>query len=239
MSVSSTEHIASTWGFYEYPFPYGETAVRGSSLRTCDDWLLLLKSVAHRLECDKIPVAASQFTKWYCRALCGVLYSLSMEDRFVSASFDEISLLFPGEPPFAVGTSGASSRPDSVHSRSALRERTLRACFAGNFDIVFHSLTALTGIRSGILWENASMYIHYFYRTWIAETGDAARRRILQDDYDYIVKHAQPELFGAGHRVNPFIGTGNPVRNTCCLRYHLPDGRTCKGCPISVQNRNK
>ena len=113
-----------------------------------------------------------------------------------------------------------------------MRELTVIRLFAHNWNLVFKSFHALTGIREDLLWENGTMYLNHFYRTWIQEAADEAIRERLEDDYRFIQRDAPPELYGELQCFNPFQWTGKETRGTCCLRYHLPDGNYCKGCPL-------
>jgi ferric iron reductase protein FhuF len=210
----------------------------GLTLTSPDSVKALLERVAATLQVDKPAVAASQFTKWYCRSLTAVLYEFSVEGIARAASLRDISVLFPGEPPFAVWCGGRAIPVPDDEARGSLRDLTVIRLFAHNWNLVFKSLSAATGVREELLWENGAVYIHHFYRTWIEETADPVIRARLEDDYRYIMQEAPPELFGELQCFNPFQWTGKPVRNTCCLRYHLPDGKYCRGCPISNAKLN-
>jgi ferric iron reductase protein FhuF len=235
MSVDSKLLTLSDWGFYESQQTSAEMVFEGRALKTPDEWLTMLRAAAAKLDAEQLAVAASQFTKWYCRCCIGILHSLSIEDRMSAAALEELTLLFPGKPPFAV----AANRPQPVAllPRPALRELVLSKLFADNFNIVFTAISRITHLRQSILWENAALYIHYFYRTSIERTEDAARRNVLQGDYDYIL-NAEASLFGTNHHSNPFIGTGAALRNTCCLRYMLPGAAACKVCPSPAARHN-
>jgi ferric iron reductase protein FhuF len=220
---------------------YGASVDRmhGLTLTSPESVQLLLSRVAAALQVEKPAVAASQFTKWYCRSLTAVWYEFSVEGMARSASLRDISVLFPGEPPFAVGCGGRAIGVPDDDSRESLRDLTIIRLFAHNWSLVFKSLAAVTGVREDLLWENGAVYLHYFYREWIREASDPRIKARLEEDYQYIVHDAPPELFGELQCFNPFQWTGKPVRSTCCLRYHLPDGKYCKGCPISNANAER
>ncbi|MCI3923746.1 (2Fe-2S)-binding protein [Paenibacillus sp. TRM 82003] len=218
------------------PEPFGEGCDRlhGPTLTSPETVAELLARVSSRLQVSKPAVAASQFTKWYCRSLVAVLYEFSVDGIARSASLRDVTVLFPDEPPFAILCGGlAVAAPHDDAARESLRELTVIRLFAHNWNLVFKSLVAATGVRENILWENGAVYLHHFYRTWIEETTDERVRGRLEADYRYIVQEAPPELFGELQCFNPFQWTGKPIRSTCCLRYHLPDGNYCRGCPIS------
>ncbi len=205
----------------------------GPTLASPEGVRSLLERVGTLLGTEKPAVAASQFAKWYCRSLVSVLHEFSVLGIARTASLRDVTVLFPGDPPFAILCGGRATPVADDAARESLRELTVIRLFAHNWNLVFKTLREATGIREDLLWENGSMYLNHFYRLWIEEAGDAALRERLEDDYRYIQKEAPPELYGELQCFNPFAWTGKPVRRTCCLRYHLPDGGYCKGCPIS------
>jgi ferric iron reductase protein FhuF len=234
MSVDASVHIYQQLGF-DISGAIPKTAVHrihGPSLTTPESVRELLQQVGHILQVDKPAAAASQFTKWYCRSHCAVLYDLSVNNIARASSLRDITVMFTGEPPIAAHCSGRAIPITDNASRESLRELTVIKLFAHNWNLVFKSLSAVAGIREDVLWENGAVYLHYFYRTWIEETTDAKIRSRLEEDYRYIMQEAQPELFGELQCFNPFQWTGKPIRTYCCLRYHQPDGKTCRGCPI-------
>jgi len=221
-------------GYYTAPDDVkAQDRLHGPMLAAAEHVPTLLERVADMLRVDKPAVAASQFTKWYCRSLVGVLYEFSVLGIARSASLRDVTLLFPGEPPFAVHCGGRAAPALDPAARESLRELTVIRLFAHNWNLVFKSLHAATGVREDLLWENGSMYVHHFYRKWIEEAPDPESRARIEDDYQYVRQEAPPELFGELQCFNPFLYTGKAVRRMCCLRYHLPDGRYCKGCPVA------
>ncbi|WP_274363027.1 IucA/IucC family C-terminal-domain containing protein [Paenibacillus thermotolerans] len=210
-------------------------AVDAAAFLTDEGARSILEVAERALNCGKPKVTASQFTKWYCRTHCiSFLHSLSVEDMPVRAALEDIELLFPGDPPFAINEKGAAPLPSRASaSRNEMRDAALHSLFAGNFSLVFNALIRLTGIRSDILWDNAAVYIHHFYRTWMEEASDDGRMRIIKEDYDYITQTAEAALFGDEYTVNPLFGSCAPFRNTCCLRVQIPGANKCKGCPLT------
>jgi len=206
--------------------------LHGAMLTSPEQVQLLIERVSRILGTDKPSVAASQFTKWYCRSLIAVLYEFSVLGIARSATLRDVSVLFPLDPPLAVHCNGRVS-PVTAATRESLRELTVIRLFAHNWNLVFKRLHELTGIREDLLWENGSMYINHFYRTWMEQTEDPVLRERLEEDYRFIHHEAPPELYGELQCFNPFQWTGKPVRSSCCLRFHLPDKKYCKGCPIA------
>ncbi|TLS51526.1 hypothetical protein FE782_14610 [Paenibacillus antri] len=233
MSVDTRLTVQRQLGFYTEEPEGVSDRLPGPMLASPEQVKSLVDRVAGMLGTDKPTVAASQFTKWYCRSLISVLYEFSVLGIARSASLRDIAVLFPGEPPFAVLCGGRTARVTDDASRESLRELTVIRLFAHNWNLVFKSLHAQTGVREDLLWENGSMYLNHFYRLWITEAEDEALRERLEDDYLYIQREAPPELYGELQCFNPFAWTGKPIRRKCCLRYHLPDGNYCKGCPVS------
>jgi len=237
MSVDTGLTVQRLLGFFAEDPGGSVERMSGPMLASPEQVRALLDRVAAMLGVDKPAVAASQFTKWYCRSLVAVLYEFSVLGIARSASLRDVTVLFPGDPPFAVLCGGRTVNVADDASRESLRELTVIRLFAHNWNLVFKSLHAATGIREDLLWENGSMYLNHFYRQWIAEATDDALRERLEDDYRYIQKDAPPELYGELQCFNPFAWTGKPVRRTCCLRCHLPDGKYCKGCPLPHQEQ--
>jgi ferric iron reductase protein FhuF len=234
MSVNPPESVHKLLNFFiDEVYSEDVDRLHGLTLASPDRVQALLGRVSQALQVEKPAVAASQFTKWYCRSLTSVLYEFSVEGIARAASLRDVTVLFPGEPPFAVLCSGRAVPVADDASRESLRDLTIIRLFAHNWNLIFKSLSAVTGIREDLLWENGSMYLHHFYRTWIQEAADDRVRARIQDDYRYILQEAPPELFGELQCFNPLQWTGKPVRSTCCLRYYLPDGNYCKGCPVS------
>jgi len=235
---SDAESVRSLLGLSVDEPEDGTELVHGLTLTSPDAARRLIDRVGALLGTDKPAVAASQFTKWYCRALTAVLYEFSAEGAARAASLRDIAIAFPGgDAPIAVHCGGKTFPVDNDAAREPMRELTMIRLFAQNWNLVFKTLSAVSGVREDALWENGSMYVHYYYRQWIEEADSPGRRAALEDDYEYIVGRAAPELYGELQCFNPFLGTGKPVRSTCCLRYMLPDGNACKGCPVKFARK--
>jgi len=233
MFVDTRPALQQQLGFYTEEPNAAWDRLPGPALASPEGVRALLERVGAMLGTEKATVAASQFSKWYCRSLVSVLYEFSVLGIARAASLRDVTVLFPGDPPFAVLCGGRTAHVTDDASRESLRELTVIRLFAHNWNLVFKTLREATGVREDLLWENGSMYLNHFYRHWIGEAGDGALRARLEDDYRYIQREAPPELYGELQCFNPFAWTGKPVRRTCCLRYHLPDGGYCKGCPVS------
>src|SRR5690606_34692819 len=93
-------------GFLTEEPAIGLERVYGPTLTSPEEAKMLLDRVGGLLQTDKPAVAASQFTKWYCRSMIAVLYEFSVLGIARSASLRDVSVLFPGEPPFAVYCGG-------------------------------------------------------------------------------------------------------------------------------------
>jgi siderophore-iron reductase FhuF len=194
-----------------------------------------------------LPAAkASQFSKYYCRALCGALFAMSVLQRAVHVELDAIAIgLDPSrELGPSVVTSGALGEAQPTRpQRNCWRDAILHHLFARNIGPLFQALTNHYHLNPILLWENCVIYIHYFYQKWIREAADADKV-IIEDDYRYLIELAAPDLFGVRR------GQGNPlqiqgtyvphpddpdellrIRKTCCLRNRLPNAKACSTCP--------
>lgn len=221
-------------GLFIGSFPRGDAPkIRGLGLASSDKQVAeLLSLVSALLDVNPPAAAASQFTKWYSRSLTGALYLLSVEQKAALLDLGSVVLSFPGSPRLAVFSETIPSSIQDAASRQKHRDKVLHSLFARNLDVLFRIFSKKTGIRTAILWENAAVYIHYFYRNWLESLPNGEIRMRVTDDYEYIVRKAPPSLFGSEHSRNPFSETGGAVRSTCCLRNMLPDGNCCKGCPL-------
>jgi ferric iron reductase protein FhuF len=233
MSVNAAiPSIPQLFGFWTSDVPEDIERLSGPMLTSPSQAEAMLDRFCRVLRTEKRSIAASQFTKWYCRSSMAVLYDFSINGIARSASLRDISVLFPGEPLIAVSCSGRAV-PVTEAARESLRELTVIRLFAHNWNLVFKTLYQLTGLREDLMWENGSMYLHFFYREWIKNAAEPDLRARLEEDYSFIREEAPPELYGELQCFNPFQWTGKPVRSTCCLRCHLPEGNYCKGCPHS------
>src|SRR5690606_20332650 len=93
-------------GFFTDEVPNDAERMHGLTLTASEQLDGLLARVCRLLQTSKPSVAASQFTKWYCRSLVAVLYEFSVLGIARSATLRDISVLFPGEPLFAIHCNG-------------------------------------------------------------------------------------------------------------------------------------
>lgn len=192
-----------------------------------------------------LPAAkASQFSKYYCRTLCGTLFAMSVLQRAVHVELDAIAIGLDCERGPCVITSDAlSEAATSKLRRNEWRDAILHRLFARNIGPLIQALANYYHLSSILLWENCVIYIHYFYQKWIREAEDADKATV-EDDYRYLIELAAPNLFGVRREQgNPLHIRGtyvphldNPdepfrIRKTCCLRNRLPNASVCSTCP--------
>jgi siderophore-iron reductase FhuF len=194
-----------------------------------------------------LPAAkASQFSKYYCRALCGALFAMSVLQRAVHVELDVIAIGLGSSferGPCVITSEAMSEAAAPMPHRNEWRDAILHSFFARNIGPLFQALTKHYHLSPILLWENSVIYIHYFYQKWIREAEDADKVTI-EDDYRYLIERAAPDLFGVRRELgNPLQikGTYVPhpddpndslrIRKTCCLRNRLPNALACSTCP--------
>jgi ferric iron reductase protein FhuF len=186
-------------------------------------------------------VAASLFSKAYGRMLCSVLYAMSFLNKQLPASLQhiELSINDQGKPQMIFNHSDLL---DCRIPRNTWRDEIMTELFASHLYPVFQTLQQFTGLNQAILWENALVYIRHFYNHWIKEAVNSDLKLRLEADYYYVTSLAEPHIYGT-HKTNPLNIEGrfieHPVqsneqlriRESCCLRYFMPDGKRCTVCP--------
>ncbi|WP_409346417.1 IucA/IucC family C-terminal-domain containing protein [Paenibacillus sp. MBLB4367] len=194
---------------------------------------------------DKRAVAASLSIKHLSRALCGILYAMSVLNRSLDGSLGNMELLLPpykGVAPMLVDAAWTAPSPDTLEAREAWREQTCRSLFEGFLKPYFEAMSRTVKLSKQTMWENTVVYIHFFYKEWLKAAENETARERLADDYRYVTETAPGTVFG--------IKSGNPlsvkgrsiphpvlqsetlrIRQTCCLRLQLPDGSSCTTCP--------
>lgn len=232
---------------FEMLFEYDDKFERfgpGSKLADPETLQAFINAMCKGFETKKRAVAVSMCIKYLSRALCGVLYAMSGWNRSLNGSLANIELLLPqgkGIAPMLIDASWTDCPDGGAEARAAWREQTCRQLFEEGLRPFFDVLASAVKLTKQTMWENAVVYIHYFYKEWL-KTADETARQQLQDDYRYITETAPGYVFGrksgnpfaVSNRIIPHPGQACEtlrIRNTCCLRLLLNDGVSCTTCP--------
>ncbi len=185
--------------------------------------------------------AASLFSKAYGRMICAVLYAMSCLNKRLPASLDQTSLNVDLE-----------GRPHIIYlapellpcdtDRDSWREAIITELFSEHLKPVHNVLREYTGLNQNILWENTFVYVRHFYTAWLKQVEHTAIHSRIIEDFEYITAKNHGHLFGT-EATNPFAvdcrwiphpiqaGEALRIRQSCCLRYFMPDGKRCTVCP--------
>ena len=198
-------------------------------------------------------VAASLFVKRYSFAVLIALYSMSVMNKRIDFSvdnlsiqtFDETDLIWLPFIKFDRLSFIAAPKEDRVHWRN----ETLAKIFANHIEVLFDSLTKVTKISKRIMWENLYTYIVWMYTNLLANKAYEHQHAMILDDFNWMTAVGEGNLFG-NYFESPFLNyrstkdslsilDGTPhKRTTCCLSYLTESkGSFCKNCPIERKRK--
>jgi siderophore-iron reductase FhuF len=201
-----------------------------------------LVKVQEKIKAPNLTVAASMFSKRYSYAIIvPLLYSMSVFHKRLNERMDNCYLETDDEAENWLPYLRLVDRNCYPMEKRDERDKGIEAIFKNNINIVWNNLVKVTSISKAILWENTATYVFWIYEKTIKETNGTFKK-LIQDDYHYVVKEASGTLFG--EKENPLYaffseksreGKAQELirkRKTCCL-YHLVDskGNFCSTCP--------
>ncbi|WP_299087530.1 IucA/IucC family C-terminal-domain containing protein [uncultured Metabacillus sp.] len=199
------------------------------------------KKLQEKLNTDKQNVIGSMLVKRYAFIAALVLYSMSVFDKGINSSIENVSLQTDENDPlwlpsFNFGNLEVTT-PGS--DRADWRAEVVQTLFLKNITKVVSSISSQTKIAKSVLWENIAVYVFWMYETLLKdESLTNEQYSKVQEDFHYVVIDAPPALFGAKSR-NPLSQFYQPKQNdirtrkTCCLFYVTStNGDRCTTCPI-------
>ncbi|MFC4323559.1 siderophore-iron reductase FhuF [Litchfieldia salsa] len=212
-----------------------------------------LSKVQVKMNAPDLLVAASMFAKRYGFFAALSLYSMTVLNKRLATSLDNVSLDVNEEGDIWLPTfifSDLKVELPEANNRNEWRETAIGAIFKENINPVIDQLAKVTKVSKQILWENVAIYIFWFYERMLEEhTEDEVVKRI-RDDFSYVVEEASGELFGE-YRSNPLKkfyrekvsvpGSEQEVRirTTCCLYYKTNEEQAkCISCPLQYKKCN-
>lgn len=215
-----------------------------------NDYLL---RVREKIEAVNLMVAASLFVKRYSFAVLSALYSMSVWNKRLNFSLENVSLeTFDEEdvfwlPSFKLGDLSVEEASDG--ERLAWRDGVLQHIFSHHVDVLFTHIIKVCKLTKLIMWENLYVYICWMYEKLLNDSSLSHIHHQIQEDFQYILKTGPGHLFGSYHR-NPFLRYGKSkseneeenqeirVRQTCCFAYLTAmKGQHCKICPVNCRRR--
>jgi len=208
---------------------------------------LFNEDLQKKLNSDKHQVLGSMLVKRYAFLAALVLYSLSVFNKGLNSSIDNLSLYTEEDDPIWLPsfhfTNLEVTTPAS--NRNEWRDKVLEALFKQNIAHMVATISRVTRISKVILWENVAIYIFWMYESTLEDPNitEEIKARI-EEDFSYVVSEAAPALFGVKVKnpIAPFFHKKqNNVRkrSTCCLFYLTSknDDR-CNTCPIECKRQN-
>ncbi|MEH7384143.1 IucA/IucC family C-terminal-domain containing protein [Bacillus sp. JJ1521] len=217
---------------------------------------LYLENVGRKISAPDNRVAASMFMKRYGFFAVLNLYAMTVLNKQLNVSLSNISLETSDEekiwywnPKFYFSDLQTVSAPSDT--RDKWRDETIYAIFHDHIHEVLMTLTKHTGLSKKVLWENVAIYVYWLYESVLANPKFDDKRKIIQDDFEYLVKKAEGNLFGAiafnplsryfGIKVyRPEYDSHIRTRKTCCLYYKTTSSEDrCKTCPLNCKIGDK
>jgi ferric iron reductase protein FhuF len=219
--------------------------INGSSLLNIEKLQEIFNDeLQEKLNTDKQHVLGSMLVKRYAFLAVLVLNSMSLFDKGMNSSIDNISIQTDQKDPLWLPSFYFVNKEVTTPgtNRADWRTTVVQTLFKENIGKIISAVSLQTKIAKVILWENIAIYIFWMYETVLQDTSlpsEVAAK--VQEDFHYVVMEAPPQLFGTKAR-NPLIKFYRPkqndvrMRTTCCLFYLTSknDDR-CQTCPIECK----
>lgn len=225
-----------------------QVMVKGSELLNEDRLIRLFNdNLQIKYNTDKQQVLGSMLVKSYAFLAALVLYSMSVFNKGINSSIDNLFLYTEEDDPFWLPSfhfvNSEVTTPAS--SRNEWRDEVLEGLFKQNIALMITTISKLSRVAKVILWENVALYIFWMYESTLEDKdlSEETKARI-RDDFSYVVMEAAPHLFGvkAKNPLAPFFHEKhNDVRkrSTCCLFYLTSKNNDrCNTCPIECISPN-
>jgi siderophore-iron reductase FhuF len=202
-----------------------------------------LEKLALTIGAPSTKVAASIFIKRYAFLAVTALYSMSVWNKKLNVSIDNVSMESPNQgipwlPSFSLKEMTAQDW--NGEDRALWRDSVLKDLFANNIYPIIMALEKAFGISKLILWENIAVYLFWLYEKELKDNENSN----VAEDFRYLLQEAEGSLFGQ-YNLNPLqryyaektyveeMDEEIRLRKTCCYSYQLPAGKRCKVCPCT------
>ncbi|MEK9197031.1 IucA/IucC family C-terminal-domain containing protein [Ureibacillus sp. 179-F W5.1 NHS] len=214
---------------------------------------LYLTAIKEKTKAANLGVAASLFVKRYSFAILAALYSMSVLNKRINFSFQNVSIQTLDEsdplwlPSIKFNNIKLSPAPQD---RENWRNEILTGIFANHIEVLFNQLHQTTKLSKIIMWENIYIYIVWMYKNLLDDHQYSARYLDMKEDFEWIAARGKGILFGS-YKDNPFLkfkSTDEALSNlegpaqdrkTCCLSYLTENkGHFCKTCPIRLKRKS-
>ncbi|MBD8025972.1 (2Fe-2S)-binding protein [Ureibacillus sp. Re31] len=215
---------------------------------------LYLTAIKEKTKAANLGVAASLFVKRYSFAILAALYSMSVLNKRINFSLQNVSIqtLDESDPLWlpSIKFNKINLSPAPQQDRENWRNEILTDIFANHIEVLFNQLHQTTKLSKIIMWENIYIYIVWMYKNLLDDHQYSARYLDMKEDFEWIAARGKGILFGS-YKDNPFLkfkSTDDALSNlegpaqdrkTCCLSYLTENkGHFCKTCPIKRKRKS-
>lgn len=198
-------------------------------------------------------VTATFFCSYLASLSAGVQYCLSIENRALEVSLDQVTVEIIPEPTyyrigFIVPQNNLQAAPEDEEARRQWRAQILTRYYDQTANALVQAFATGTGINPGQLWGQFPGIFDYFMETLLGMSEVQHRHQHLQEDYHFLTQELDPQVFG--RKKNPFQlkarfiealmdpNKSVRIRGSCCLYFQTQEGEYCYNCPrISEEGR--
>ncbi|WP_191567172.1 IucA/IucC family C-terminal-domain containing protein [Metabacillus idriensis] len=199
-----------------------------------------LTEIQPRIHSDRLNVTGSMLIKRYAFLAAMALFSMTVFGKRINTSPENITIETDDEDPLWLPSFYFHTLEciPMEGSREKWRDELLADLFRNHLSRILGVVSKEARISKLILWENIVLYVVWMYDTLLENKPEYVTIEQIQDDYMYVVKEADGELFGDGMK-NPFLqfygkqkADEPKMRQTCCLYYLTSEKRDrCSTCP--------
>jgi ferric iron reductase protein FhuF len=217
-------------------------SIRMDRLFDENELIAYLQSVQQKIGARNQAVAVSMLLKRYSFLVAMVLYAMSVWNKHLLLSFDQIWMETDDELETWLPTFRFESLECTVadENRGKWREKTIQLLFAEHIALFIEQLRKIANISPLILWENIAIYIVWLYETLLEENKSVHIHNRIYDDFLFVIQEADGRLFGP-YSQNPLRRfwkgeKGERRRTTCCLYYQTAAQSHCRTCPVRCES---
>ncbi|MDU8497964.1 IucA/IucC family C-terminal-domain containing protein [Pseudomonas syringae] len=174
------------------------------------------------------------------------LYAMSVYDKGLILSLDNSVIEYAHDDGLWTSSMplvNVTSVPYEPGTREAWREVIVATLFRDLLQPLWETFNRVTGISRRILWENTAVRVYSLYDKRMEKVEDPAIRQRCDADFDWLLNHAEPALFGLNYnplkhfRRPPVLleaeGKSIRFRRTCCFYYDASNPvEYCSTCPL-------
>jgi ferric iron reductase protein FhuF len=207
----------------------------------------MLHALGPVISSPTLAITASLLAKRFAFLSTGAcLYAMSVYDKGLLLSLDNSVVEFGHDDGLWTSSMPLHDASPVIYTpgaRDAWRESIVSALFADLLKPLWQTFNRVSGISRRILWENTAVRVYSLYEKRMAKVDDPLIRRRHEADFNWLLNHAEPALFGLDY--NPLAHFRRPAtllesagksirfRRTCCFYYAASHPvEYCTACPL-------